>query len=79
MNPFPHLKLRKKLGLSFGGLIFLIGLNAAVVIGTIVFTSSRIDAQLETSGLLRELNQLSAAAGRYAQVPSRELANAIFV
>lgn len=79
MNPFPHLKLRKKLGVGFGGLILLIGLNAVIVIITIFITSRHVDTQLETADLLSELNQISNAAGRYAQVPSRELANEIFV
>ena len=55
MNPFPHLKLRKKLGVGFGGLILLIGLNAVIVIITIFITSRHVDTQLETADLLSEL------------------------
>ncbi len=79
MKYLPRLKLRDKLGLSFAALISLIGLNAVVVIVTIFIASLRIDGQLHTAELLRGLSQINSSVGRYAQTPSRELANDIFV
>ena len=79
MNPYRRLNLKEKIGLSFAGLIILIVANAFVVIPLAYMVSRQIELEQSTVRMLGDIKQVDGAFGRFAQMPSRELAKEIFL
>ena len=79
MQSLARLKLREKIGLSFGGLIVLIAVNAVIGVFTAYSIARQIEEQEKISRIAEEIMRVRDTAEQFIRQNSREASQQTFV
>ena len=79
MQSLARLKLREKIGLSFGGLIVLIAVNTVIGVFTAYSIARQIEEQEKISSITEEIMRVRDTAEQFIRQNSREASQQTFV